>query len=214
MEDYQKMLCALEERLVQNDEKRSAVQSEVEEVCSKVDEEADTLEETIASEIHKAFDPREEGIYHLIETLRDHEGEGEKSSLSSLMDAAQKELASELKYDLKHYKWAESFCAKYKLVVSQVPAAVTSAQDAAHKIDCVIDNLQAHLDRMHEAVNAAKSQIGDLCVERHKEVEELRNKINAKLEPVYTEEDFRIQGLVKEAREAANSENFDELKKD
>ena len=237
MEEYKKVLCFLEERLTQNDENRILIQREMEEVCSKVEGEADSLEERINGEIHKAFDPREERVFHITEMLNnydDEEGEetkeceekeeetkeGEEKERRSIefiiKFMAEEELSTELKYELKHYKWAESFSSKYKLIVSPVPAkgepAPTNTQDTASRIESTVGRLQEHLDRMNEAMTAANEEIGGICAERRKEAEELRNKINEKLESLFTKEDSRIQELVKELREMIYNGSPEELK--
>ena len=84
------LLALLEERLVHHDNNREDVQSHLQEVCSGMDSDADSLEEKIIEEISKDIEEKEEKIFGLIEKL--NKGEGD---LDPLVEQALGELSRE-----------------------------------------------------------------------------------------------------------------------
>ena len=69
------LLVLLEERLVEHDENRKEVQNKLLEACSKIREDADSLEERISKEISEDFNAKEERILGLIEKLNEGGGD-------------------------------------------------------------------------------------------------------------------------------------------
>ena len=58
MDKLKASLCSLEERLVEHDENREVVQSVLKEICSDMNEGADSLEEKINGDTHVDFKRR------------------------------------------------------------------------------------------------------------------------------------------------------------
>ena len=96
MDELRELLRLLEERLVQHDNIRKEVQSDLQDVYTKTIKEADSLEEELICEVHKDFDPKEEHVLSIINKLNDNSTE-EEDGLNNVIDQAEKILSCEYK---------------------------------------------------------------------------------------------------------------------
>ena len=210
MDELEALLRLLEERLVQHDDNRKEVQGQLQRVYSKIVKEADTLEERINGEIHEDFDPKEERVYSIIERLSEREGGGD---LGELAKEAQKELSDMQSYLIDYSYSTDSFADAYKLNILSVRVkSERKDNDAAVSAEDVIDQLQEHLDRIHETMAAAQDKITGVCAKRRSEAKEMGSRINGKLEQLFDQEDARVQEAVSRVREAINKGSSDGAK--
>ena len=96
MERLRELLRLLEERLVQHDNIRKEVQSDLQDVYTKTIKEADSLEEELICEVHKDFDPKEEHILSIINRLNNINTE-EGDDLNNVTRQAEEVLSCEYK---------------------------------------------------------------------------------------------------------------------
>ena len=114
--ELKKLLDLLEERLVEHDENRKEVQRKLQGKCSKIREDAGSLEEKMSEKIQKDFNAKEEEILGLIEKLN-----GGKYKFSAMVKQARGILSKEWKYEIQHSGSPEkSFAESYELKVSSV----------------------------------------------------------------------------------------------
>ena len=200
----EELLSLLEERLVKHDKNREEVQSELHEVCAKALEGADSTEEKISREINDVFGKKEEEILGLIEKL--NKGGDDTASLIS---KAHEELSSEINYSINPYYSEDSCMDIYKFTTRTVTttdkeiAEISSDSNA----ESVVKRLQELLDKVHEKMTSAQSELTEIYAKRRKDVKTFEEKINEKLEPLFAEEDGRIQEVVKDLREKIGSGN-------
>ena len=109
------LLGLLEERLVQHDESRKEVQSQLQKVSAQELGDADSLEEKINEEVRKDFDPRAARISSIIDKIAN-----ENTNFDSLIKEAQEELSTEYKYEIQHSKYENKFVNSYKLNIIPV----------------------------------------------------------------------------------------------
>ena len=187
------LLGLLEKRLEEHDNSRKEVQGELEEIRSRMNEDADSLEERISGEINKDSDEKEEQILGLIEKL--NEG---KCDFKVLIGQVQEILSNEWKYEIQHSESAKTFVDSYRLEVS---SAIVGKEFTFDNTDSIVSQLQEHLDRIQGSATAARDKLAEICDNRRKEAEELGNRINGELEVVFSAEDARIQSVVKAVKE-------------
>ena len=217
-EEAGRMLRLLEERLVKHDENRREVQEKLQRICSKAFEEANSFEEGVSERISKAFVEAEERILGLIEELNSKEEEGGGGGggavLSSIMERVQEELKVELKCEIVFSESAESFADAYKIEVASVRVedGLSSTGDETNKAEAIVSLLENHLDRTHKAMDTGLERLREICAKRRSEAEEMKKRINEKLEPLFSQEDARIRDIVKMIKEKIDSATPDELK--
>ena len=187
------LLGLLEKRLEEHDNSRKEVQGELKEIRSRMNEDADSLEERISGEINKDSDEKEEQILGLIEKL--NEG---KCDFKVLIGQVQEILSNEWKYEIQHSESAKTFVDSYRLEVS---SAIVEKEFTFESTDSIVSQLQEHLDRIQESAAAARDKLVEICNNRRKEGEELRNRVNGELEVAFSAEDARIQSVVKAVKE-------------
>lgn len=197
----QEQLCLLEERLIQHDESRKEVQKQLCVICIKAREEADALEENINREMRNAFEKREEETFSIIEKLIRTE-----ENSSEVEKEAQQLLSNKQKCQIKNLSGRERFDESYKLFVTSQKTKKQSDFDNAGSII----KIQEKLDGMQDSMKAAQEKLAEICNRRRSEAEELDEKINKKLEPIFVREDARIQSVVKIIKEKINSEKPEE----
>ena len=204
MFDLKKSNDLLEERLVEHDECRKEVQRELEGIRSKAEKEADSLEEKINGELLRDYGPKEEEILGLIEKLNREEGD-----LGALMKQAQGILAERREYGIHHYKSAGDFVNSYILVIS---SAEGEKEVDPNDTESAVSKLQEHLDKTHESLTAARDKLTEVCDEWRREAGKMTNSVNERLGTAFSQEDARIQEVVKVIRENLDSENADVVK--
>ena len=183
------LLVLLEERLVEHDESRKEVQTNLKETCSKIMKNADSLRERISEVIGEDFNAREERILGLIEKLNKEE---EEEDMDALVKKAKEKLSKEWKYEIQHFRWARSFVDSYKLKVSSIKVEKEVNFDSTESI---INALQEHLEKIHKSMNTTQEKLDEICNERRKEGYELEKRVNGKLEEVFNAEDAPSRGL-------------------
>ena len=205
--DLWRLLLLLEERLVQHDDSRKEVQKRLREVCSRMSRDANALEEKLSGEIGSALDEAEDRILSSIETLNSGGGQG------AFAEQAQQEPLLEQRYEIQHYGDAENFVDSYKLKISTASIGDGSYFDSFLDAKSGYDEstLKAHLDKIHKAATAAQEELAVICSKRRREAEELGLRINGELELLFTQEDARIQEVVKAAKENTNNKNLADL---
>ena len=213
--DLKELLHLLEERLVQHDENRKEVQKEMHEVCVRASGEADALEEKLNGEIRRDFDETEERVLGLIDVLSTSSTSGEdKDHLDGLMDWAQEELAIRRRYEIKRYEYRESFADSYKLNIATFRAEkgvnLDGLDDDASRIEFMVGKLQEKLRWDNEFMTAAQGKVTEICNNRRRYSEGFERKINEKLEPLFSQEDARLQEVVSLLRKNVDSNNSEE----
>ena len=200
-------LGLLEERLVEHDECRKEVQAKLLEVCSKIREEADSLEEKISGKISEDFEKREERILDLIEKLDEKEGDKD-----ALIKKAKEDLSREWKYDIQYLKKAKSFADSYVLKISSVKVESKIDFDSEDELESVRSQLNDCVDKLYESSTIAQERLTEICNVRKKEADDLGTRINGKLEDPFKAEDARIQSVVKMVKENICSEDPEKVK--
>ena len=195
MNTLKELLYLLEERLVEHDNSRKEVQRELQETCAEIEKDADLLEEKFSGEIHENFSKREERILGLIAELN---GGG---NLDKLLKEALGELVKEWKCDIEHPKRAKSSVDSFKLSISTAGPEKEIPIDGSNKTESIVKLLEEHLDKIHESKMRAEDKLAEMCNETRKKAEELGKRVNGELETVYSQEDARIQSVVKLVRE-------------
>ena len=218
MDTLKELLYLLEERLVEHDNNRKEVQSELGEVCAEIGKDADLLEEKLNEEVCKAFDKTEERIFNLITKFnnRIEHPESSKDNTCALIKQAQQILSSERNYEIGRSEKAKGFSDSYRLKVSSTKVKkdfnFDSTTSEASKIELITAQLQEHLVKFQESKIGVQDQIVELCNEKRKEAEKLETRINRKLEALFSQEDARIQGVVKMVKENIDSKNPEKVK--
>ena len=205
MEELKELYRLLEERLVQHDDNRKEVQSQVDEICSSALSEADTLEENINKEGQTLFNEKEKLVLGLIEDLNNannpenKEAEG-RNELNLLLDVARDGLAYDQKFDLRCADSAESFTASYTLAVLSIKVEHEGEFGDTDMAECAVRKLQEHTFRFRESLASIQKKLTEICDERRREAKELKVKINEKLEPIFSKEDERVQEATNSVR--------------
>ena len=211
MDKPKALLCSLEERLVEHDENRKVVQAKMNAICNKASEEATFLEEKIGCEIRKEFDSTEEGTLSTIGELNNKlENPKEGDELDTLIEKARKCLV-EQKYEIEQLENAQNFVDSYKLTVSSTPINEDNVS-VTNKIERIASLLQMNLEKTHESMISAQGRLLEICNKRREEAEEMKKRVNGKLGELFTKEDARLQGVLKEVREKIGSESPSEVK--
>ena len=198
------LLGLLEERLVEHDESRKEVQRELQEKCSSITKDADSLEDKFSEKTYEDFNAKEEEILGLIEKL--NKGDGD---MGALIKKTKKELSKEWKYEIRYLKKAKGFVDSYELKVSSVEVEKELNFDS---IESIVNVLQEHIEKIHESMTAAQEKLMKICSRRRGKSERLEKRINGKLEEVFEAEDARIQRVVKMIKENIDSEDPEEVK--
>lgn len=216
--DLKKLLYLLEERLVQHDENRKEVQAELEMIRTRIVGEADSLENRINKKIHAEYDPVEERIINLIENLNVKlSNRREGGDFDFLMDWAQQELMVKQRYSIDFIESSKCFSETYDLGVMPIKSEKDiefndTGRNAAANLESAIAMLQDHLNSIQDSMKAAQAELAEICNERRIKAEEIKKRINEKLDPLFTHEDKRMQSVVKVVRENINShDGTDEL---
>ena len=217
-----KSLCLLEERLTQHDDNRKEVQGELQKIYKRSLQETESSEERIIVEIRKDFDTKEERILSLIRMLDSKpsgpSGEGGQN-LSDLIEQAQKELSVEQKYEIEQADPLDNASEPYKFSILEVQTdngangSLDKADNVSNQIDLIVDQLKEHLDKIYDSMTAAQDKLVVLCTEKCNKAEEMKKRINEKLEPYFSQEDARIQKVVSHLRKKIGNSgsNPDEL---
>ena len=71
--------------------------------------------------------------------------------------------------------------------------------------------LQEHFNRIQESKASVQDVLVEICAKRRKEIEEIGQRINSELEGPFTQEDARIQEVVKVIKEKINSKDPEEV---
>lgn len=215
MEESKRLLGLLEERLEQHDKNREEVQSLAKRICFKAQNEADVLEERISGKIHRYYEEMEERILGFIKILADISGSGEEveretigKCLKPFVMWAEQELPIRQRYKLFRLIRVQNFDQKYKLNVSAEPLRKRrriwngeEEGDFTKKIEELTAQLQEQLVVNKESARAAQDKLLRVCDGRREKARAFVEKINRKLEPLFTEEDARLQSFVKQLRE-------------
>ena len=215
--ELKRLLGFLEERLVQHDNSRKEVQVQIDNLCARTEKDADTLEGKISSEIREPFNTTEEATFNVIEELNNKLGNPkEGKDMDALVEEARKYL-SEQRYELQYSENESNFVDSYTLTVSLAPTTggdlgITEEEDDESKIEHIISLLQETLDKNNESMTAAQDRLMEICSKRREEGKEAKERINAKLEELFSKEDARIQEIVDELRKKMDSENPDEVR--
>ena len=208
IEELTRLLHLLEERLEEHDKNRENVQEELKEVCLRIIEDANLLEEKMRGEIQEDFDKRETQILSFIMKLNE-----EKGDLDTFIKQAQKLLSSEWKYEIKRSGSAtESFVDSYELKIFSVKVETVLSFDSSDKVGSITKQLEEHRKRLEESREAAWAELTRICNERRNGAEEMKKRINGKLEEVFKTEDARIQEDVKEVKENIGSKDPEKAK--
>ena len=206
MADLTRLLSLLEDKLVQHDENRKEVQAKLRESCSRIKENATSLEEKVGEEIGDAFRTMEELVLGCVEKIN------EGGDLDSLIKDAQENLSFEQKYEIVPSEKTESPAGSCELKVSTVAIEIEPAPDDTEKAEWIKDQLQDRLSKSHESMTAAQDRLAEICAAMRKEAEELEKRINGKLEGLFKEEDARVQEVVKLVKEKMGTGSPEELK--
>ena len=225
MDNLKELLRLLEERLVQHDNNRAEVQSQVQEVCSGIVDEANALGEAISGKIAKDFEALEKRVFGLIDKLNskldspEEEGEGKGETLNSLIKKAQEVLSKDRVYNIKHSEEGKTLSEMYKLEISDVKAkkrkgGLGNMGDDASRVEFVVGELEKHVERAQESMAAAQEKLSAICNERGSKAGKLEDYINKKMSQPFAREDARLQevvGLIKKRIEAGTPKELEEL---
>ena len=213
--DARGLFCLLEDRLVQHDNSRKEIQNQIQNIYTSTLDEANEVEEKISGEISSAFEAKEGEILELVGRLNNKEGD-----LDALIKEGEGILSKDQKYEVVPSESSESFSASYKLNIARAPTGKGLNRNEnegeevdrnTNKAESIVSRLQEYLERIRESMTAAQGRLAEICNERRCEAEELRKRVNNELEPLFTQEDARLQGVVKSLREKMDSEGSDEL---
>ena len=224
--DLKKLLSLLEERLVQHDDNRKEIQSQIDDICARTQKDADSLEEKLGGEIRTSFDSIERGICRVIEKLNNKaEKPKERNELKVINDQIQNYIA-EKRYEIRQLANMNSFISSYTFKVASVPIEEGSeiyrmslmgefdvtGDDDANKIERITTILKPNLDKAHESMVAAQDRVVEICRKRREEADGAKERINGRLEELFSKEDARIQEVVKAVRGRLDSEDPYEAK--
>lgn len=188
------LLSLLEDRLVRHDNNRKEIQSTLEGICSDEKSLADSLEEKLTKEIQYKFEKIEEHILSIINKLNNAT---ESNELDTLLRQAQWELALEEKFEISQNKGAKSFSDLYSLgVKTERRNCHDNEGEFQDRVKSAVNILQERLGKTHDSMIAAQDKVMEICARRMSDVDELRRRINAKLELLFTQEDAHIQKVV------------------
>ena len=215
VEELKALLCSLEERLAQHDANREKVQAKLQEACSDILEDADSLEKKIGEEVHKDFSKKEEAVLALIVKLES----GEYPNLNSLIEQARKEMSVEQRYEISHKVKREYYVDSYNLRILYAEVRKESEfdntgdnEDATRRIETITKSLREHLARISESKVAVLDELSWVCTVRRNEAGSLKAEINDKLEKHFCREDARLQEVVSAIRGNIASRNLEEVK--
>ena len=220
MEELKELYCLLEERLVQHDNNRKEVQSQVDEICSNALKEADLLEENISKKGRELFNEKDKLVIALIEDLRNsnkHESKGAEGGdeLKMLLDVAKDGLAYDQKFEIQVVDSAGSFSASRTLSVLSIKTEHDIEFGGIDAVESAISKLQENAFRFQESFVLMEKKLEEICDERRREANELKTKINEKLEPIFSKEDARVQEVTNLVRKNIGGngtpEEMDEL---
>ena len=173
----------------------------MQEVCSKIVEEADALEESINEKMGKDFGALEKRIYCLIGRLNrkiDNPDEGE--SLESLIKKAQEEISKDKVYKIKKTEKTDTLAEMYKLEISGVrikrKSGIGKISDDASKVEFIAGEMEEYVARNQESMTAAQEKLAEICKELRSKAEKLEKYINKKMSQPFAREDARLQEVV------------------
>ena len=196
MDKLKEFLRLLEERLVEHDISREEIQRKLGEVCAMINDGADLLEEKINGEISKDLEEKEEKIIALVDKFI-----GGESKVSVLVKQAKKILSKEWGYEIQRSDSAESFIESYVLLISSVNTKEELHLGGPNKIERITTQLHEHLAKLHDLVVPVRAELAEICGGKRREAEELERRVNGELEMLFTQEDERLQSVVKELKE-------------
>ena len=141
-----------------------------------------------------------EEVSTLIKKLANREWAGDKE-MKSLMEQAREILSSEPKAEIQHSGSGKGFASSYKLKITSVKKEMnlgpSTAADDDEVVESIVSLLQEHFDRIQESKASVQDELVEICAKRRKEIEEIWQRINSELEGPFTQEDARIQEVVK-----------------
>ena len=136
--------------------------------------------------------------------------------MKSLMEQAHEILSSEPKAEIQHSGSGEGFASSYNLKISSVKKEMnigpTTAADDDEVVESIVSLLQEHFNRIQESKASVQDELVEICAKRRKEIEEIGQRINSELEGPFTQEDARIQDVVKAVKERIGSKDPEEVK--
>ena len=204
----------LEERLVEHDNRRKEVQEKIKERGARALRGVDSLEGRISGEISGTFGKTEEEVSTLIDKLANGKWAGDKE-MNSLMERAHEILSSEQKAEIQHPGSGKGFASSYKLEITSIKKEMNlgpTTTDDDEVVESIVSLLQEHFNRIQESRASVQDEIVEICAKRRKEIEGIGQRINSELEAPFTQEDARIQEVVKLVKEKIGSKDSEEVK--
>lgn len=203
--ELERLLYLLEERLTYHNNNRKEIQNQLKIIRSEVISDANTLESKILSLINNNFAQLRERILRLIAGLNNKKD----TNLNSLIKEAQEETLTEYDYRIEHSETEKIFSESYRIVFSKnkIDNEPQKSVDDNNKIELLINQLQAHYEKIHGKMTSAQSEISKICNSRRKEADELEKKIDSILEIFFLKEDFRINNITALIKRAISNES-------
>ena len=118
---------------------------------------------------------------------------------------------AEKKYDIEHLEKAQKFVESYKFTVSTTPIKEDDASNT-DEVERIIGLMQKNLEKIHESMVSVQDKLLGICNKRREEAEDLKKRVNGKLEELFTSEDALVQGVLEEVRRTMGSDNPDQVK--
>ena len=131
-----------------------------------------------------------------------------------LMERARKVLSSEPKAEIQHSGSGKGFASSYELKITSVKkerniGPITGDDEV---VESIVSQLQEHFNRIQEFKASVQDELVGICAKRRKEIEGIGERINSELEGPFTQEDARIQDVVKLVKERIGSKDPEEVK--
>lgn len=135
---------------------------------------ADPLEKKIVGEIQEKFEEAKKNTLSIANKLSNiKEGDG----LDGLIEQAREELVFEQKLEIKHVEYTKTFLESYSLVVKKEKRnnmSNESSVEGKDRITNAANNLQEHIDRIHESMIVVQGKVMDIRAKRRIEVIDLK----------------------------------------
>ena len=135
--------------------------------------------------------------------------------MNSLMEQAREILSSEPKTEIQHSGSGKGFASSYKLEITLVKKEMNLkpiTTDDDEVVESIVSHLQEHFNRIQESKASVQDELVEICAKRRKEIEGIGERINSELEGPFTQEDARIQEVVKLVKEKIGSKDPEEVK--
>lgn len=201
--ELKRLLDLLDERLAYHNNNRKEIQDQLKVIRTEAVNDADVLESKILALISTNFGQAKERISSIIAELNGKKGE----DLNSLVKKSQEEISTEHNYKIEHSENGKIFSESYQIVFSQNKIDSELQIDDSTKTELIINLLEAQIEKIHEKMTSAQSEISKICSSRRKEAEELENKIGSILDIFYLKEDARIGNITELMKRAISNEN-------